>query len=119
MPWSELDVQVPSTIALQSASDDLQFWDVQPRTMELQKESDTEAALFECNESGCSYTFQSFEALQDHLNFANHDPISTSEESVYDDLRRAWLTKFSSLSVTDQREKTLIATARKKVSYVH
>ena len=37
--WSDLDVQVPSTIALQSASDDLQFWDVQPRTMELQKES--------------------------------------------------------------------------------
>ena len=75
------------------------------------QEQDTEAALFECNESGCSYTFQSFEALQDHLNFANHDPISTSEESVYDDLRRAWVTKFSSLSVSDQREKTLIATA--------
>ena len=29
--WSDLDVQVPSTIALQSASDDLQFWDVQPK----------------------------------------------------------------------------------------
>ena len=110
-PWSDLDVQVPSTIALQSASDDLQFWDVQPRTMELQKESDTEATLFECNESGCSYTFQSFEALQDHLNFANHDPISTSEESVYDNLRRAWVTNFSSLSISDQREKTPAATA--------
>ena len=55
--WSDLDVQVPSTIAVQSAGDDLQFWDVQPRTMELKKESDTEAPLFECNESGCSYTF--------------------------------------------------------------
>ena len=109
--WSDLDVQVPSTIALQSAGDDLQFWDVQPRTMELQKESDTEAPLFKCNESGCSYTFQSYEALQDHLNFANHDPISTSEESVYDKLRRDWVAKFSSLSISDQREKTPTAGA--------
>ena len=37
--WSDLDVQVPSAIALPSASESLQFWDVQPRTMELQKES--------------------------------------------------------------------------------
>ncbi|XP_068756088.1 uncharacterized protein [Montipora capricornis] len=67
LSWSDLYVQVPSTIALQSAGDDLQFWvDVQPRTMELKKESDTEAQLFECNESGCSHTFQSYEALQDH-----------------------------------------------------
>ena len=79
--------------------------------MELQKESDTEAPLFECNESGCSYTFQSYEALQDHLNFANHDPSSTSEGSVYDKFRRDWVAKFSSLSISDQGEKTATAGA--------
>ena len=79
--------------------------------MELQKESHKEAPLFKCNESGSSYTFQSYEALQDHLNFANHDPISTSEESVYDNLPRTWVTKFSSLSISDQKKKTPTVTA--------
>ena len=37
--WSELDVQVPSAITLNPASQELQFWDVQPRYVKLQEKT--------------------------------------------------------------------------------
>ena len=99
--WSDLDVQVPGAITLKPATNQLQFWDVQPRCVKLQGKTnqsvklDTETALFECNEAGCSHSFDNYSALQDHINFGNHDPISTNQESVYDKLRLEWVRKFS------------------------
>ena len=60
--WSELDAQVPSAITLNPASQELQFWDVQPRYVKLQEKTNqnvnpdaAETALFECNGAGCSH----------------------------------------------------------------
>ena len=109
--WSDLDVQVPGAITLKPATNQLQFWDVQPRCVKLQGKTnqsvklDTETALFECNEAGCSHSFDNYDALQDHINFGNHDPISTNQESVYDKLRREWVRKFSAMSVSEQKPK--------------
>ena len=61
--WSDQDIQVPSAVTLNPASNQLQFWDVKPRSVKLQEKTnqsvkpDTEAALFECNEDGCSHSF--------------------------------------------------------------
>lgn len=109
--WSDLDVQVPGAITLKPATNQLQFWDVQPRCVKLQGKTnqsvklDTETALFECNQAGCSHSFDNYDALQDHINFGNHDPISTNQESVYDKLRREWVRKFSAMSVSEQKPK--------------
>ena len=55
LSWRTLHVQFPaSNISAKPVSEDLDFWDVQPRVVQLQKEADPEAALFECNEAGCS-----------------------------------------------------------------
>ena len=64
-----------------------------------------ETALFECNEAGCSRNFDSYDALQDHINFDNHDPISSNKESLYDKLRREWVLKFSAMSFGDQEQR--------------
>ena len=91
--WSELDVQVPSAITLNPASQELQFWDVQPRYVKLQEKTNqnvnpdaAETALFECKEAGCSRSFNNYDAFQDHINFDNHDPISSNQESLCDKL---------------------------------
>jgi len=93
--WSVLEVQVPGTITLNSASQELKFCDVQPRYVKLQGKTNhnvdldaAETALFECNEAGCSRNFDNFDAFQDHINFDNHDPISSNQESLYDKLRK-------------------------------
>ena len=94
MLWSDLDIQVPGAITLNPASNQLQFWDVKPRSVKLQEKTNqgvkpnTETALLECNEAGCSHLFGKYNALQDHINFGNHDPISKNQESAYDKLRR-------------------------------
>jgi len=46
-----------------------------------------ETALFECNKAVCSRNFDNFDAFQNHINFDNHDPISSNQESLYDKLR--------------------------------
>ena len=43
--------------------------------------------LFPCPQEGCSSSFQSFESLQRHLNYGQHEN-KPSQESVYDQLRR-------------------------------
>ena len=110
--WSELDVQVPSAINLNPASQELQFWDVQPRYVKLLERTNqnvnpdaAETALFECNEAGCSCKFDNYDAFQDHINFDNHDPISSNQESLHDKLRRDWVLKFSAMSVDGQEQK--------------
>ena len=62
--WSTLNVQVPvGDIFAKPVSEDLDFWDVQPRVVQLQKEADPDAALFECNEADCSQSFDSYDAF--------------------------------------------------------
>ena len=110
--WSELDVQVSGAMTLKPASRELQFWDVKPRYVRLQEKTNlnvnpdaAETVLFECNEAGCSRNFDSYDTLQDHINFDNHDPISSNQESLYDKLRREWVLKFSAMSVGDQEQR--------------
>ncbi|CAB4009561.1 zinc finger MYM-type 2-like [Paramuricea clavata] len=69
---------------------------------QLQKEADPEAALFECNEAGCSQSFDSYDAFQDHVNFGHYTPVSKSQESTYDKLHREWVLKFSSMTVNQE-----------------
>ena len=52
--------------------------------------------LFPCPQEGCSSSFQSFESLQRHLNYGQHES-KTSQESVYDQLRRDWVARFTTL----------------------
>ena len=63
-----------------------------------------ETALFECNEAGCSRNFHNYDAFQDHINFDNHDPISSNQESLYDKLCCDWVLKFAAMSVGDQEQ---------------
>ena len=54
------------------------------------------STLFPCPQEGCSSSFQSFESLQRHLNYGQHEN-KTSQESVYDQLRRDWVARFTTL----------------------
>lgn len=118
--WSELDVQVSGGITLNPASQELQFWGVQPRYVKLQEKTNqnvnpdaAEAALFECNEAGCSHNFDNYDVFHDHINFDNHDPIISNQESLYDKLRREWVLKFSAMSIGDQEQSPLQKEVRK------
>ena len=103
LSWNTLHVQVPDgDIPAKPVSEDLHFWEVQPRVVQLQKEADPEAALFACNEAGCSQSFESYDAFHDHVNFGNHTPVSRSQESTYDKLRREWVLKFSTMTVNQE-----------------
>lgn len=75
---------------------------MQPRVIQLKNEADSETALFECNEPGCSQSFDSYDAFQDHVNFGHHTPVIISQESMYDKLRREWVLKFSSMTVNQE-----------------
>ena len=47
-------------------------------------------------QEGRSSSFQSFESLQRHLKYGKHEN-KTSQESVYDQLRRDWVARFTTL----------------------
>ena len=46
-----------------------------------------------------------YDAFEEHINFDNHDPISSNQESLCDKLRRDWVLKFSGMSVGYQEQK--------------
>ena len=54
------------------------------------------SALFPCPKEGCSLSFTCFDSLQRHLDYGEHEN-TTSQESVYDQLRRDWVARFSTL----------------------
>ena len=54
------------------------------------------AAMFSCPQAGCSLSFTSFDSLQSHLDYEQHD-IKTSQESIYDQFRRDWSARFSTI----------------------
>ena len=54
------------------------------------------SALFPCPQEGCNSSFETFDSLQRHLDCGQHEN-KTSQESVYDQLRRNWVARFSTL----------------------
>lgn len=45
--------------------------------------------MFSCQEEGCIKTFQSFAALQKHLDVGKH-MVRLAKESAYDEIKRKW-----------------------------
>ena len=54
------------------------------------------SASFSCPQAGCSLSFTSFDSLQSHLDYEQHE-IKTSQESIYDQFRRDWAAQFSTV----------------------
>ncbi|CAB4021822.1 Transposon Tf2-6 poly, partial [Paramuricea clavata] len=52
--------------------------------------------LFECNEPGCNYVFNSFDQLELHREIGTHSRF-IKNESVFDTLRREWAKKFTTI----------------------
>ena len=52
--------------------------------------------MFPCPQAGCSLSFTSFDSIQSHLNYEQHE-IKTSQESIYDQFRRDWAARFSTI----------------------
>ena len=103
LSWSTLQVEIPDgNLSAKPVSENLDFWDVLPRFVQLQKEADSESSLFECNKAGCSQSFESFDAFQDHVNFGHHTLGSANQESTYDKLRREWVLKFSAMTISEE-----------------
>ena len=48
------------------------------------------ATMCSCPQAGCSLSFTSFDSLQSHLDYEQHE-IKTSQESIYDQFRRDFL----------------------------
>ncbi|KAK3731075.1 hypothetical protein QZH41_007964 [Actinostola sp. cb2023] len=105
IPWSQLIVSKQGPTMLKEV-EDCGFFPVVPRPIkgnmvtvnERSDDSVDEEALFSCEEPGCNREFSNFNTLQDHIHFGQHDKPRESE-SVYDNLKRAWVAKFSSLTL--------------------
>lgn len=118
IPWSQLIVikQGPTSLI---QTEDCGFFPVTPRAISMTKQdldmdetngdSSDEEALFSCKEPGCNCEFSSFEKLQDHIHFGQHVK-SKESESVYDGLKRAWVSKFSSMTLESKPRVTSEAT---------
>ena len=53
--------------------------------------------VFRCQEQGCSVEFSSLEELQDYI-YLSQDSKEITPDSLYDGVRRGWVSKFSSLT---------------------
>ena len=54
------------------------------------------ATMLSCPQVGCSLSFTSFDSLQSHLDYEQHE-IKTSQESIYDEFRSDWAAQFSTI----------------------
>ena len=54
------------------------------------------SASFLCPQTGCFLSFTSFDSLQSHLDYEQHE-VKTSQESIYDRFRRDWAARFSTI----------------------
>lgn len=100
----ELKVQGQSPIALSVVQNKL-FCEIKPRPMKLSKskpdDDKDEEISFECNTEGCSV-----DDLQDHVSFGLHDVKAVEiKESLYDQFRREWAFKFSTLSEEPEKKR--------------
>ena len=80
------------------SKDDQSFFDISvKRNLKGKQQSRSQtSALFPCPQEGCKLSFEDFDSLQRHLNYGEHEN-TTSQESVYDQLRRDWVARFSTL----------------------
>ena len=80
------------------------------RSLKSKQSTQSKASpLFVCPQEGCASSFQSFDSLQHHLNYGQHEN-KTSQESVYDQLRRDWVARFSTVLPENRpRPKLLIS----------
>lgn len=67
------------------------------KTSCVDTDSSNNDLVFRCQEQGCSVEFSSLEELQDYIHLGQHSKEITSE-SLYDGVRRGWVSKFSSLT---------------------
>lgn len=111
IPWSKITIDKQGPTQLKH-TDECDFFPTAPRIIKRnQADSEADDALFHCEEPGCNCEFSSFEALQDHIHFGEHDKSKASTESVYDRLRRKWVSKFSSLTIHPKTGVSAEATA--------
>ena len=103
--WSNIivDDQAPKPL---KETENCGFYPATPRKINQDKpqsgasradDSDDEA-MFPCNEPGCSSEFSTYGELEDHMQLGQHG-TKESQESVYDRLRRQWISKFSALTL--------------------
>ncbi|KAK3715349.1 hypothetical protein QZH41_010171, partial [Actinostola sp. cb2023] len=104
IPWSELNIQGQCPITLDEL-DGQGFNTVPSRNLKFQvpssaekDEVEEENTLFQCKEAGCSYAFNKFEDLEDHICIGEHDMETNNQDNLYDQLRREWALKFSTVS---------------------
>lgn len=87
--------QGPTSIVIKR---DQEFFSASSKKNVVHKEgaSVQTSASFSCPQAGCSLSFTSFDSLQGHLDCEQHE-IKTSQESIYDQFRRDWAARFSTI----------------------
>lgn len=108
IPWSELIVQKQGPLQLKEV-DNYGFFATAPRAIKpprVDTDSSDNDLVFQCEEQGCSLEFSSLEELQDHIHLGQHSKEATSE-SLYDGIRRGWVSKFSSLTLESRVTSTV------------
>lgn len=87
--------QGPTSIVIKR---DQEFFSASSKKNVVHKEgaSVQTSASFPCPQAGCSLSFTSFDSLQSHLDYEQHE-IKTSQESIYDQFRRDWAARFSTI----------------------
>ena len=70
-----------------------QYWQ---RCQEEEFEPLSRATMFSCPQAGCSLSFTSFDSLQSHLDYEQHE-TKISQESIYGQFRRDWAARFSTI----------------------
>ena len=87
--------QGPTSIVIKR---DQEFFSASSKKNVVHKEgaSVQTSASFSCPQAGCSLSFTSFDSLQSHLDYEQHE-IKTSQESIYDQFRRDWAARFSTI----------------------
>ena len=84
-------LQGPTSILVREKQN---FFDISVKKSLKSKQSEA-STLFLCPQEGCSASFQSFESVQQQHD-TKHE-TKTSQESVYDQLRREWVVEFTTL----------------------
>ena len=105
IPWSELIVQKQGPLHLKEV-DDYGFFASLHRAIKpsrVDTDSSHNDLAFQCQEQGCSLEFCSLEEL---IHLGQHSKEATSE-SLYDGIRRGWVSKFSSLTLESRVTSTV------------
>ena len=91
-------VRTPQGPTSMVIKDDQSFFDISvKRNLKGKRLTQSQtSALFPCPHEGCNSSFETFDSLQRHLDCGQHEN-KTSQESVYDQLRRDWVARFSTL----------------------